>query len=162
MFANPSGYGLSLDASADYMREHPYAPSSSSRPAPACPSSTKVSETSLRTSQWKRFDRSTNSLHLTNAGGPPLSSVIRREVMDANTGELIHDESPISVQNVFIPGPPRDIITTLTFVEATAPEPKCPPTDSTPTDGDIAGTEVQSHIPFTPPATEVTRRIIEY
>ena len=93
MMANPSEYNRFIDASADYTAEHPYAPTVSSRPAPACPSTVPYTEPSLRTSQWTRFDREINIIRLTKAGGPPASSVIRREVTDARTGEIILDES---------------------------------------------------------------------
>ena len=90
MIANPSEYGRSIDASVDYTPEHPCAPSVSSRPAPACPSTVPYTEPSLRTSQWTRFDTETNVIRLTNA--PLASSVIRREVIDARTGEISLDK----------------------------------------------------------------------
>ena len=117
MIANPSEYSRSIDASADFTSEHPYASCVSSRPAPACPSSVHYTETPLRTSQWTRLDRDTNVIRFTKAGGPPASSVIRREVTDARTGEIILDELSICFHTIPIACPPRSIFTTLTFME---------------------------------------------
>ena len=88
-------------------------------PAPACATVPQHQNLALEFRQWSRDDYNAPNYVLTGAGGPPRSSIVRREVIDLRSGSIIQD-IPVQPQRTQLwdplPAAPCDIRTILTYV----------------------------------------------